>query len=155
MAQQPLGLIQSKANRFACSGNHDSTILWFTSTPFSPRRPSSASCVRPAPLLSHSAQALLWSGVSSRPASSPHGAAKTGCLFACLLPGLQHLVKRLPSARRVSMWKSLLNTNLVAEHCQEPVSLSPPRWKGRINGFMKTVKSNSNYTNWQPAATAA
>lgn len=82
------------------------------------------------------------------------GAAKTGSLPAHLLPGLQHSIKRLSLVRHVSVQRPLRNTGLAAEHCKEPISLSPPRWKGRINGFMKTAKSN-NYTDWQPAVTVA
>lgn len=82
-------------------------------------------------------------------------AARTGSLPAHLLPGLQHTIKRFSSARHVSTQKPLLNAGLAAEQCKEPISLSPPRWKGRINGFMKTAKSNNDYTDWQPAATVA
>lgn len=121
----------------------------------------------PSPLLPHVAILPLYLPLSSCSTAPPgvplpaeralgqqHRAAKTWSLFAHLLPKLQHPVRRLASGGFASMQKPLLNTRLAAEHHQEPDNLPPPRWKGRINGFSETAKSN-NYTDRQPAVTLA
>lgn len=89
--------------------------------------PPHCSLISSCPSTSHSAHPPKHAPYCRQGPWAAAGAAKTGFLPAHLLPGLQHPIKRLSLVRHVSVQRPLWNTGLAAEHCKEPISLSPPR----------------------------